>query len=204
MNDELIEAHRDVPKLMPYLHLPVQSGSDRVLAAMKRRHTARDYLRIVEKARRARPDIAISSDFIVGFPGETHADFKATLGVVREIRFAAAFSFKYSARPGTPSAERTDQIGEEVKVERLATLQELLEKQRHAFNRACAGRTLEVLFDKPGRYEGQLAGKSPYLQTVHMSRDDASIGDICSVLIEAARPNSLSGRLIDAKAMACA
>jgi tRNA-2-methylthio-N6-dimethylallyladenosine synthase len=195
MDDELIEAHRDVRELMPYLHLPAQSGSDRVLSSMNRRHTARDYLRIIEKARRARSDIAVSSDFIVGFPGETQADFEATLELVREVGFAASFSFKYSARPGTPSFERKDQIAEEVKGERLAILQELLEEQRQAFNRACIGRTLEVLFDKSGRYEGQLAGKSPYLQAVHASRGDAGVGDIRSVIIEAAAPNSLAGRV---------
>jgi tRNA-2-methylthio-N6-dimethylallyladenosine synthase len=202
MDDELIEAHCDEPKLMPYLHLPVQSGSDRVLAAMNRRHTARDYLRIIEKVRQVRPDIAISSDFIVGFPGETSADFKATLTLVRKVGFAAAFSFKYSARPGTPSAEREDQIAEDVKAERLARLQELLEEQRQAFNRACLGRTVEVLFDKPGRYEDQVAGRSPYLQAVHVSSGDARIGDVRSVRIEAVGSNSLSGRLVDASVMA--
>jgi tRNA-2-methylthio-N6-dimethylallyladenosine synthase len=202
MDDELIEAHGDVPKLMPYLHLPVQSGSDRVLAAMNRRHTARDYLRIIQKVREIRPDIAISSDFIVGFPGETSADFRATLSLVREIGFAAAFSFKYSARPGTPSAERADQIAEDVKAERLAKLQELLEEQRQAFNRACLGRTVEVLFDKLGRYQGQLAGRSPYLQAVHAPSADARIGDIGCVRIEALGSNSLSGRLVDASVMA--
>ena len=202
MDDELIEAHCDEPKLMPYLHLPVQSGSDRVLAAMNRRHTARDYLRIIEKVRQVRPDIAISSDFIVGFPGETSADFKATLTLVREVGFAAAFSFKYSARPGTPSAERADQIADDVKTERLAKLQELLEDQRQAFNRACLGRTLEVLFDKPGRYQDQLAGRSPYLQAVHVPSGDARIGEVRCVRIEAVGSNSLSGRLVDASVMA--
>ncbi|MBV9566900.1 MAG: tRNA (N6-isopentenyl adenosine(37)-C2)-methylthiotransferase MiaB [Hyphomicrobiales bacterium] len=202
MDDELIAAHRDVALLVPYLHLPVQSGSDRVLAAMNRRHDAKAYLRIVEKVREARRDIALSSDFIVGFPGETNADFRATLDLVREVKFANSFSFKYSARPGTPSAQAKDQISDELKVERLATLQSLLEEQRQAFNHATVGRELEVFFDKPGRHQGQIAGKSPYLQPVHVERRDAAIGDLCSVLITSAGPNSLAGRLVAGKAAA--
>jgi len=202
MDDELIEAHRDLSVLMPYLHLPVQSGSDRVLAAMNRRHDARAYLRIVEKVREARPDIALSSDFIVGFPGETKADFEGTLDLVREVKFASSFSFKYSARPGTPSAQAKDQISDEVKMERLANLQALLEEQRQAFNHATVGRELDVLFDKPGRHQGQIAGKSPYLQPVHVEHRGAVIGDLASVLITAAGPNSLAGRLVEGKAAA--
>jgi tRNA-2-methylthio-N6-dimethylallyladenosine synthase len=202
MDDELIEAHRDIAELMPYLHLPVQSGSDRVLAAMNRRHDAKAYLRVIDKARRARPDIALSSDFIVGFPGETRRDFEATLDLVREVGFASAFSFKYSARPGTPSATWQDPIAEEVKVERLVILQALLEEQRQAFNHAMIGRTLHVLFDKPGRHRGQIGGKSPYLQAVHAERQDAAIGDLRSVLITSAGPNSLAGRLVEGKAAA--
>ena len=202
MDDELIEAHRDIPALMPYLHLPVQSGSDRVLAAMNRRHDAKTYLGIIEKVRKVRPDIALSSDFIVGFPGETGEDFEATLALVRQANFASSFSFKYSARPGTPSAQRKDQIAEEVKVERLAALQASLEKQRQAFNHATVGREVDVLFEKAGRHKGQIAGKTPYLQPVHVERREAAIGDICSVLITSAGPNSLAGRLVEGKAAA--
>jgi tRNA-2-methylthio-N6-dimethylallyladenosine synthase len=202
MDDELIEAHRDVVKLMPYLHLPVQSGSDRVLEAMNRRHGAGDYLRIVDKVRRARPDIALSSDFIVGFPGETPAEFAATLDLVRKVGFASSFSFKYSARPGTPSAAWPDQIADEVKVERLAVLQALLEEQRQAFNRATVGQTLNVLFDKPGRHRDQIGGKSPYLQAVHAEREDAAIGEVRPVLITSAQPNSLAGRIVETKVAA--
>jgi tRNA-2-methylthio-N6-dimethylallyladenosine synthase len=187
---------------MPYLHLPVQSGSDRVLAAMNRRHDAKTYLHIIEKVRKARADIALSSDFIVGFPGETREDFEATLELVREVNFANSFSFKYSARPGTPSAQWKAQVAEEVKVERLAALQALLEGQRQAFNHAMVGRKVEVLFDKPGRHQGQIAGKSPYLQPVHVERREAAIGDLCSVQITSAGPNSLAGRLVEGKAAA--
>ena len=203
MDDELIAAHGHNRKLMPYLHLPVQSGSDRVLRDMNRCHSGADYLRIIDKVREARPDIALSSDFIVGFPGETEADFEATLDLVREVRFASSFSFKYSARPGTPSAEAKDQVEDAVKVERLAALQELLEGQRRAFNRGTVGRKVEVLFDKPGRHEGQIAGRSPYLQAVHVEagegvRDEAMVGATRPVLITEALPNSLAGRLVAA------
>ncbi|MFI5012920.1 MAG: tRNA (N6-isopentenyl adenosine(37)-C2)-methylthiotransferase MiaB [Hyphomicrobiales bacterium] len=197
MDDELIHAHRDIPELMPYLHLPVQSGSDGVLARMNRRHGASDYLRIIDRVRRARPDIALSSDFIVGFPGETESDFEATLDLVREVGFASSFSFKYSARPGTPSADWPDQLAEEVKAERLAMLQAVLEEQRRAFNRATVGRTLDVLIDKQGRHQGQIGGKSPYLQAVHIERRDAAIGDLLSVLITSCGPRSLAGRLVE-------
>ena len=165
VDDALIAAHRDVPQLMPFLHLPVQSGSDRVLAAMNRRHTADDYRRTVERLRAARPDLALSSDFIVGYPGESDADFAATLDLVRDIGFAQAFSFKYSPRPGTPAASAADQVPEPVKAERLAELQALLQQQQRAFNAACVGRVLPVLFEKPGRHDGQLVGRSPYLQS---------------------------------------
>ena len=202
MDDELIEAHRDVPALMPYLHLPVQSGSDRILARMNRRHDVKAYLRIIDKIRKSRPDIALSSDFIVGFPGETDENFEATLALVREVGFASSFSFKYSARPGTPSAQATDQIDDQVKSERLAILQELLEEQRQAFNQATVGRELDVLFEKPGRHPGQIVGKSPYLQAVHVERRAATIGDLCPVLITSAGPNSLAGRLVEGKAAA--
>jgi len=202
MDDELIEAHRDVPALMPYLHLPVQSGSDRILARMNRRHDVKAYLRTIDKIRKSRPDIALSSDFIVGFPGETDENFEATLALVREVGFASSFSFKYSARPGTPSAQATDQIDDQVKSERLAILQALLEEQRQAFNQATVGRELDVLFEKPGRHPGQIVGKSPYLQAVHVERRAATIGDLCPVLITSAGPNSLAGRLVEGKAAA--
>jgi tRNA-2-methylthio-N6-dimethylallyladenosine synthase len=178
---------------MPFLHLPVQSGSDRVLTAMNRRHGADQYRRTVERLRAARPDLALSSDFIVGFPGESDVDFEATLGLVREIGFAQAFSFKYSPRPGTPAATASDQTPDSVKTERLAALQELLSDQQRAFNDSCVGRVLPVLFEKPGRHPGQLVGRSPYLQSVHAELREDRIGDIIAVRIEAAQPNSLAG-----------
>jgi len=196
MGADLIAAHRDVATLMPFLHLPVQAGSDRILAAMNRRHTARDYLDLVASIRAARPDIALSSDFITGFPGETDADFEATLALVEEVGFASAFSFKYSPRPGTPGADRPDQVPEDVKALRLARLQAVLEDQRQAFNRATIGRVLPVLFEKPGRHEGQIAGKSPYLQAVHVEGPNLLIGRVVPVEILEAGPNSLHGRLI--------
>ena len=197
MSDGLIAAHGELPKLMPFIHLPVQSGSDRVLKAMNRRHTARDYLDTIAKLRAARPDIAISSDFIVGFPGETEADFEATLELIRAVGFASTFSFKYSPRPGTPGAERDDQISEDVMRERLAVLQTAVEEQRQAFNAATVGRTVEVLFEKPGRHEGQVAGKSPYMQPVHINGGVDLIGFVRPVAIVAAGSNSLAGRLVD-------
>jgi tRNA-2-methylthio-N6-dimethylallyladenosine synthase len=197
MDEELIAAHRDVPALMPYLHLPVQSGSDRVLAAMNRKHDAAQYLEVVRQVRKARPDIALSSDFIVGFPGESEADFEATLALVRGVGYAGAFSFKYSRRPGTPGAERRDQIDESVKEERLARLQQLLEEQRQAFNAAAVGRILDVLIEKKGRHPGQIAGRTPYSQAVHLEGPQELIGEIVPVEIAAASPNSLSGRRSD-------
>jgi tRNA-2-methylthio-N6-dimethylallyladenosine synthase len=197
MAQDLIDAHGALDKLMPYVHLPVQAGSDRVLKAMNRRHTAADYLDIVERLRKARPDLALSSDFIVGFPGETDADFEATLALVREVGFASSYSFKYSPRPGTPGAERDDQIAEVAKRKRLAALQALLEEQRQAFNAASVGRTFDVLFEKPGRHEGQIAGKSPYMQAVHVNGAAEVIGGVARVAIVAAGPNSLAGRLLD-------
>jgi tRNA-2-methylthio-N6-dimethylallyladenosine synthase len=196
MDDALIAAHRDLPALMPYLHLPVQAGSDRILAAMNRRHTAESYLRIIDKIRAARPDIALSSDFIVGFPGETEADFQDTLRLVDETRFASAFSFKYSPRPGTPAAELGGQVPEELKAERLARLQERLEAQRQAFNRGTIGRTVYVLLEKPGRHPGQLAGKSPYLQAVQMPGEGHSVGAIVPARITGAATNSLFGEVV--------
>ena len=196
MDASLIEAHRDQPCLMPFLHLPVQSGSDKILAAMNRRHTRADYLAIIADIRAARPDIALSSDFIVGFPGETEADFGATLDLIGQVEFASAFSFKYSARPGTPAAELDKQIPEGVKSERLLRLQTLLDRQRRAFNHKMVGRALDVLIEKPGRHPGQIAGKSPYLQPVLMDGGVDRIGEIVSVEIVSSGGNSLFGRLL--------
>ena len=193
MDDGLIAAHGELEALMPYLHLPVQAGSDKVLKAMNRGHTAEHYLRLVEKIRAARPDIALSGDFIVGFPGETEADFEATLQVVREARYASAFSFKYSRRPGTPAASMPGQVPEEVKTERLHRLQALIEAQRQDFNGAMAGRTVPVLFERIGRHEGQVVGRSPYLQAVHAEASERLIGQIVAVRIASAGSNSLAG-----------
>jgi tRNA-2-methylthio-N6-dimethylallyladenosine synthase len=204
MDEQLIAAHGEIEQLMPYLHLPVQSGSDRVLQAMNRRHRAADYQRIVERLRQARPDIALSSDFIVGFPGESEADFAATLDLVQAVGFAAAFTFKYSPRPGTPAAGLAGQVPEPVKEERLAHLQALIARQSGDFNRAMLGRVLPVLFDKPGRHAGQLVGRSPYLQAVHAAAEDGLIGCIGAVRIEELHANSLGGRLIGAAAPALA
>jgi tRNA-2-methylthio-N6-dimethylallyladenosine synthase len=196
VDDGLIRAHRDIEQLMPFLHLPVQSGSDRVLAAMNRRHRADDYRRTVAALRRARPDLALSSDFIVGFPGETELDFRATLDLVREIGFAQAFSFKYSPRPGTPAA-MDDQVSEPAKAERLAELQTLLQQQQRAFNAAAVGATMPVLFEKSGRHEGQLVGRSPYLQPAHAEAAPSCIGTVLPVRIVGLSANSLAGVLAD-------
>ena len=169
VDDDLIAAHRDIPSLMPYLHLPVQSGSDRILEAMNRKHTADHYRRIVDRLREARPDLALSSDFIVGFPGESDKDFSETIKLVTDIGYAGAFSFKYSERPGTPAATAGEQVDETVKSERLAALQQLLESQQAAFNAAMVGAKVPVLLEKPGRQTDQLVGRSPYLQPVHLS-----------------------------------
>jgi len=182
---------------MPFLHLPVQSGSYRILAAMNRRHTADDYRRIVDRLRSARPDLALSSDFIVGFPGENDEDFLATLDLAKEIGFAQAFSFKYSRRPGTPAASASGQVPESVKSYRLDVLQRLLKRQQHDFNEAYVGQVLLVLLDKPGRHDGQLLGRSPYLQSVHVTAP-ARLGEIVPVLISGASTNSLSGSLAQA------
>jgi tRNA-2-methylthio-N6-dimethylallyladenosine synthase len=197
MDDALIAAHRDLPQLMPYLHLPVQSGSDAILAAMNRRHSAGSYLATIEKVRAARPDIAVSSDFIVGFPGESDRDFEATLRLIEQVRFAAAYSFKYSPRPGTPAADAGDQVPEPVKAERLARLQALIEAQRTAFNTQTVGRVLDVLIERAGRHPGQLAGKSPYLQAVQMAQPHAAIGDLVRVEVTATGSNSLFGRRVE-------
>jgi tRNA-2-methylthio-N6-dimethylallyladenosine synthase len=195
MDAALIAAHADVPALMPFLHLPVQSGSDRILAAMNRGHDAAAYRALVERLRRARPDLALSSDFIVGFPGETDADFEATLALVRAANFAQAFSFKYSPRPGTPAALSEEQVPEDLKDERLQRLQALLREQQIAFNQAATGATVPVLLEKQGRHPGQLIGRSPWLQSVHVEAPAALIGRIVPVAIRGASLNSLAGRL---------
>jgi tRNA-2-methylthio-N6-dimethylallyladenosine synthase len=195
MDDALIAAHGELPELMPYLHLPVQSGSDRILKAMNRQHTADSYLRLIERIRATRPDIAISGDFIVGFPGERDSDFEATLALVREVGHAGAFSFKYSRRPGTPAAALPGQVAEDVKDERLARLNALLDQQARSFNASQVGRTLPVLFERRGRHPGQLIGRSPYLQAVHALAPDRLLGQIVPVRIEDAARMSLAGAL---------
>ncbi|WP_315919155.1 tRNA (N6-isopentenyl adenosine(37)-C2)-methylthiotransferase MiaB [Mesorhizobium sp. SP-1A] len=191
MDDELIEAHRDLAALMPYLHLPVQSGSDRILKAMNRRHTAADYLRLIERIRAARADIAMSGDFIVGFPGETDKDFEATMEIVREVGYASAFSFKYSPRPGTPGAEMGGHVEEAAKDERLQRLQALVAEQQHAFTVSMIGRTMSTLIEKPGRKAGQKVGRSPWLQPVIVDEKAGGIGDIIEVRIKGTGQNSL-------------
>ncbi|WP_438270909.1 tRNA (N6-isopentenyl adenosine(37)-C2)-methylthiotransferase MiaB [Rhodomicrobium lacus] len=191
MSDALIAAHRDLPKLMPYLHLPFQSGSDRILKAMNRKHRMEDYLRLVDRLRDARPDLALSTDIIVGFPGETEADFEDTMRIVERVHFAQAYSFKYSARPGTPAADRPGHVPEDTKSQRLASLQALLFAQQTAFNSAMVGRTLAVLWESRGRNDGQVVGRSPYLQPVYAEGDTALIGRITDVEIMAASQNSL-------------
>jgi tRNA-2-methylthio-N6-dimethylallyladenosine synthase len=193
MDGDLISAHADIPAVMPFLHLPVQSGSDRMLASMNRKHTAADYLAIVARLRAVRPDIALSSDFIVGHPGETEADFEATLDLIRTVGFAQAFSFKYSPRPGTPAAGAPMQVPEAEKDRRLQALQALLRDQQAAFNAACVGRALPVLVTGPGRYAGQVAGRSPYLQPVHFAGPPSLVGHEIPVRIAAAHTNSLAG-----------
>lgn len=206
MDAALIRAHAEVPALMPYLHLPVQSGSDRILRRMNRGHKAADYLAVVDDLRRARADIALSSDFIVGHPGETEADFRQTLALVREVGYAQAYSFKYSPRPGTPAADADDQVPEAEKAERLERLQSLLNQQQMAFNRRSVGQVVPVLFDRRGKHSRQLAGRSPYMQAVHMDCADAdeaasSFGTISEVRIVSAHANSLKARLAAAEPM---
>jgi tRNA-2-methylthio-N6-dimethylallyladenosine synthase len=193
MDDALIEAHATNPKLMPFLHLPIQSGSDRVLKAMNRGHDVEYYHDIVSKVRKAKPDMALSGDFIVGFPGETGADFEATLNLIETVGYASAYSFKYSPRPGTPAADHKDQVPDDVVTERLARIQALIHTQQTAFNKSCLVKTMPVLLEKKGRLEGQLVGRSPYLQPVHVSGSIADIGTIRDVKIEAIGTNSLSG-----------
>jgi tRNA-2-methylthio-N6-dimethylallyladenosine synthase len=205
MDDALITAHRDIPQVMPYLHLPVQSGSDRILRQMNRRHGRDDYLRLVDRLREARGDIALSSDFIVGYPGETEADFEQTLDLVRRVGFAQAYSFAYSPRPGTAAAESTEQVPAAERAARLHRLQELLLAQQTAFNTACLSQVLDVLVTGPGRRPGQMSGRTPYLQPVHITSEGhagseyqggaALVGQVVPVVIEDARPQSLGGRL---------
>ncbi len=202
MGDDLIAAHGDIEALMPYLHLPVQSGSDAILDAMNRGHTADEYRRLAQRIRVARPDIALSSDFIVGFPGESDKDFEATLALVRDVTYAGAFSFKYSSRPGTPAAAARKQVPADVKDARLRALNTLLLEQQEAFKQSCNGRMMEVLFEKPGRQSGQAVGRSPYLQSVHVADAAHLLGQIKRVRIEAVYPNSLKGSLAREKAMA--
>ncbi len=197
MDDDLIAAHRDLPEMMPWLHLPVQSGSDRILAAMNRRHTRADYLRLVERIRAARPDMALSCDFIVGFPGETEQDFLDTLSLIEEVGYASSFSFKYSPRPGTPAASDPDQIAEGLKVERLARLQAVIDRLTRDFNLSRLGMTMDVLLEKPGRRPGQLAGRSPWLQAVHLDAPAELLGRIVPVRVDAVATNSLSASLLD-------
>ena len=197
MGEDLIAAHRDEPKLMPYLHLPFQAGSDRILAAMNRRHTSRDYLALVERIRAARPDIALSTDVIVGFPGETEAEFSATVAVLERVGFAQAYSFKYSPRPGTPAASM-EQLPEAVRDDRLQRLQKVIERHQTAFSSACVGRVMPVLFERAGRHAGQLVGRSPYMQWVHAQADASLCGHVLEVEIRAAGANSLAGRLTSA------
>jgi len=196
MDEDLIAAHGEVDKLMPYLHLPVQAGSDRVLAAMNRKHTADDYRRLVDRLRAARPNLALSGDFIVGFPGESDRDFAETLRLVREVGYAQAYSFKYSARPGTPASGQADQVPEPVKTERLAALQQLLNAQQRAFNQATVGSVQKVLVERPGKRPGQRQGRSPFMQSVFLSADPRLDGRIVDVHIDAAYDNSVSGTIV--------
>jgi tRNA-2-methylthio-N6-dimethylallyladenosine synthase len=195
MNDDLYAAHAEVPEVMPYVHLPVQSGSDRILAAMNRKHTRDDYLEVIARLRAARPDVALTSDFIVGFPGETEEDFDDTLALVEEVGYAGAYSFMYSPRPGTPAAELENQVPPPVKSERLRRLQALLTRQQRAFNDSFAGRVIDVLLEKPGRRPGQLVGRTPYLQAVQVMAPAALIGETVPATITEVGSNSLFGLL---------
>ncbi len=196
MDKSLIDAHKDLSILMPYLHLPIQSGSDKILKAMNRKHNCEQYLAIIENIRKARPDIAISGDFIVGFAGETDKDFEDTLNLIRKTNYASAFSFKYSPRPGTPGAKMDNQVPEHIKIERLKILQDLLNEQQLAFNKSMIAKKIPVLFDKRARNIGQIGGRSPYLQAVHIEAEDSLIGEIKMVEIISADKNSLGARLI--------
>jgi tRNA-2-methylthio-N6-dimethylallyladenosine synthase len=194
MSDDLIAAHGEIDRLMPFLHLPVQAGSDKILKAMNRKHDADSYRRLIERIRAARPDIAMSGDFIVGFPGETDEDFEETLRLINDIQYAQAFSFKYSPRPGTPAAS-TEQLPEDLKSERLLRVQEALAKSEASFQQTCVGKTMPVLLDRPGKFEGQMMGRSPYLQNVHLMVDASRRGEIVPVTITEAHRSSLGGTL---------
>jgi tRNA-2-methylthio-N6-dimethylallyladenosine synthase len=198
MSEDLIAAHREQPKLMPYLHLPVQAGSDRILAAMNRRHTRAEYLALIRRMRAARPDIALSTDVIVGFPGESDRDFQSTLEVLEEVGFAQAYAFKYSPRPGTPAAALEQQIADPVKDSRLQHVLAAVDRSQTAFNSACVGRVVPVLLERPGRHPGQLVGRSPYMQAVHLSAPPSLCGRVAEVEIVAAGVNSLAGKLTSA------
>jgi tRNA-2-methylthio-N6-dimethylallyladenosine synthase len=195
VDDTLIEAHRDLESLMPLVHLPVQSGSDRILSAMNRRHTADDYRRVIERFRAVRQDIAFSSDFIVGFPGETEEDFRATLALITQIGYAGAYSFKYSPRPGTPAAEKREMVSAEEMDERLERLQELIDSQQSVFNRAMIGSTVDVLFERAARNPGQIVGRTAYLQPAHVMASEEIIGQVRPVRIESLERYSLLGKL---------
>ena len=195
MRDDLISAFAEQPKLMPYLHLPVQSGADRILKRMNRKHSAESYVALIDRLRAARPDLLLSGDFIVGFPGESEADFEDTLALVRRVGYGQAYSFKYSARPGTPAAERTDMVSDAAAADRLARLQALLSHQQRAAQEAMVGRTVSVLFEKPGRMPGQMVGKSDHLHAVHVTAPHITPGTIARVRITASAPNSLAGEL---------
>jgi len=191
MDDDLMSAHRDVPQLMPYLHLPVQAGSDRILKAMNRRHTADDYRRVIDRLRTFKPGLALSGDFIVGFPGETDRDFADTIKLVADIGYASAYSFKYSPRPGTPAAGDDQQVEAQIKADRLAALQQLLDAQQMAFNKTCEGQQMTVLIDKMGGRDGQVTGRSPFMQSVYLEGDHTQLGKMVTVTVKEARQNSL-------------
>jgi tRNA-2-methylthio-N6-dimethylallyladenosine synthase len=195
VDQTLIDAHRDLPALMPFVHLPVQSGSDRILAAMNRRHTADDYRRVIDRFRAVRQDIAFSSDFIVGFPGETGEDFAATLALVTQIGYAGAYSFKYSPRPGTPAADLQETVSAAEMDERLVRLQELIDSQQSAFNQAAIGSTVDVLFERPARNPGQIVGRTAYLQPAHVMASSDIIGQVLPVKVESLERYSLLGKL---------
>jgi len=202
MDDELIAAHGDVPQLMPYLHLPIQSGSNHILQEMNRRHTSDVYLAVIDKLRNVRPDIAMSGDFIVGFPGESDADFAETLALVSKVGYASAYSFKYSPRPGTPAANADVQVEEAVKSERLESLQQLLNAQQFAFNKSTEGRVVDVLVERAGGRDGQMAGRSPYMQAVNFIGTADQIGQIVPCRLSAARQNSMTGEIVNLKGAA--
>lgn len=195
MNDDLIHAHRNIEKLMPYIHLPVQSGSNNILKAMNRKHTAETYIETIQKLREARPDIAVSGDFIVGFPGETDQDFQDTIDVVKAVNYSSAYSFKFSARPGTPAANMKKLVPETIKDERLQTLQILLREQQEDFNKKTVGKILPVLFDRKGRESGQLHGRTPYNQAIHVKTEEKNYGNIKDTMVTDAHTNSLQGTI---------